>query len=374
MRLRTLEADRLRNLRAANVDLDASLTVVVGRNGHGKSSLLEAIYLLATGRSFRTRAHEELVCWDGGPLRAEAEVRSRLGSIRLGAVIDGRDKRLLVEGAERELEDFLGRLDVVVLSHESMRVLRGGPDERRRFLDRGVAGIDPSHLRTIGEYRRVLSQRNELLKARSRRPGAAWRREIEAWDERLVRAAAGLHAARRTFAVRLASRLSGTGSVVFPSGGEVTAVYKPSPAAAGGEDPVRFPEIYERALDASRERDEALGFTGDGPHRDDLAVELDGVDLRRFGSAGQLRASVAALKLAKLRVLEHERGEPPVFLMDDFDSDLDEGRSRALVDHLREGGFQAVLATAKEEVADRLGVPFRKLRVTSGAVSAIEPS
>jgi len=180
MWLKSLEADRLRNLDVVSVSLSAGLTVVAGRNGHGKTSLLESIYLLSTGRSFRTHRGDELIQREGGPLRVSAGVAHRLGETEIGVVMEPGNRRLLVDDAEVDIATFLGRLDLIALGTERMKVLRGGPEERRRFLDRGVVGIDPAFLKNLGEYRRLLSQRNALLKSARGKSGGASSRELEA--------------------------------------------------------------------------------------------------------------------------------------------------------------------------------------------------
>ncbi len=366
MWLREIEADRLRNLKAVSLTLPAGVTALVGRNAQGKSSLLEAIYLLATGRSFRTRRNEELISWDGGPLRVSGVVDHRLGPTRLTVVMDGEARSLLVDGAEQELVGFLGRLDVVDLTMERMNVLRGGPEERRRFLDRGLVGLDPTYLQIVGLYRRVLQQRNALLRTWPRYGGGGPEAELAVWTERLVGAASELHQRRREYTHRISALLGDAAAALFPDGRELTLGYRPSPAATGREDPTRFAGLYEEALarDASKER--TLGHTALGPHRDDLTVELDGIDLRKFGSAGQLRASMIALKLGKLSLFHQERGEAPLFLMDDFDTDLDEKRAAALAAFLTERGSQVVLATSKEEMVERLGVSCTRIRIDDG--------
>jgi DNA replication and repair protein RecF len=364
--LTEIEADRLRNLKAVQLGLPAGLTLVAGRNGQGKSSLLEAVYLLGTGRSFRTRRTEELIAWGGGPLRVSGGLTSRLGRGKLTVVLDGERRGLLVDGAEQDLESFIGRLDVVDLTGERMKVLRGGPDERRRFLDRGIVGLEPSYLRAIAECRRVLQQRNALLRSGQYRGIESVSAELDVWDERLVRAAKEVHRRRREYALELSAGLGEAGRALFQQGEELRLHYRPSPAAAGDEAPDRFAESYRARLSESRGRDLSLGHTAEGPHRDDLLVKLGKIDLRRFGSAGQVRASMIALKLSKLCIVQKARGEAPLFLMDDFDSDLDETRVGALAAFLQDGGFQALVATSKEALADRLEVTFMKVRMDDG--------
>jgi DNA replication and repair protein RecF len=366
--LKRIEADRLRNLKAVTLDLPEGMTVVAGRNGQGKSSLLEAIYLLGTSRSFRTRTLAELTCWDDGPLRVAGRVEAASGVTDLAVIHDRAERSLLLDRLPKELDAYLGRLDVVDLTAEREQVLRGSPDERRRFLDRGLVGLYPSHLHVIAEYRRLVGHRNALLRRLG--PGArgASLAELDAWDERLAESASRIHLERRKYALSLAARLGEAGRALFRDGEELVVHYQPSPRRASEDDPSRFRDRFLEALAAGRERDLGLGFTHSGPHRDDLAVELDGVDLRKFGSAGQQRAALVVLKLAKLTLLKDERGDAPVFLMDDYDTDLDEIRARSLAEVLHEGGFQAIVATSKEEMIDRLGVAVHRVHMLDGEV------
>jgi DNA replication and repair protein RecF len=370
MWLRALNADRLRNLKSVDVELTAGLTLVTGRNGHGKTSLLEAVYLLGTGHSFRTRKLDELIARQGGPLRVSGEVVGLAVNNRLGLVVEPGARRLSVDGVERELEDFLGRLDLVALPGEAMRVLRDGPDGRRRFLDSGIAGVRPAFLRDLGTYRRVLAERNALLRHGPGRTASALPDPMDAWEDRLAAAGAAIHRQRREYALGVASRMGTAERMLFPDGETLRIRYRPSPASAGEDDPSRFATLFREDLGRKRRRDQALGFTAEGPHRDELEVALDGADLRKFGSAGQLRAAMIALCAGKLGLLSDERREAPLFLMDDFDSDLDELRTRSLVEFLRDGGFQAVLATSKDGFVDRLGVPFRRIRMEGGFARA----
>jgi DNA replication and repair protein RecF len=366
MWLRALSADRLRNLKSVDVKLAPGLTVVTGRNGHGKTSLLEAAYLLGTAHSFRTRKLDELVGWQGGPLRVAGEVAGLTVSNRLGLVVDQGERRLSVDGGERPLEVFLGRLDLVALPNEAMRVLRDGPEGRRRFIDSAVAGQHPPYLRDLGAYRRVLAERKAPLRRGDRGTPGTRKDEMEAWEDRLAVAAARIHKQRRECIVGIGSRVGPAERMLFPDGDEIRIRYRPSPTATGESEPSQFVGLFRDALAHKRSRDQALGFTAEGPHRDDLEVTLAGADLRKFGSAGQLRAAMIALCAGKLGLLKDKRGESPLFLMDDFDSDLDEGRTKSLVDFLLEGGFQALMTTSKDGIVDRLGIPFHRIRMEGG--------
>jgi DNA replication and repair protein RecF len=358
-----IEADRLRNLKGVRLELPAGLTVIAGANGQGKTSLLEAVYVLATGRSFRTRRLDELVSWQGGPLRVAGAVESRAGRAELAVLVEPGSRRLLADGRELDLENYLGRVHIVDLTAERAQVLRGAPLERRRFLDRGIMGLSPELLRVLSTYRRALQQRNALL--RNRRAGPGRHAEIDAWDERLVQAAVPLHTARREYAARLAAQLPHVERALFP-GGELQLRYRPSPARAAQEEPARFADVFHERLLRGRHEDLAIGHTCSGPHRDELIVEHEGVDLRKYGSAGQVRAAMIALKLGKLSLLREQREEAALFLMDDFDIDLDELRASALAAFLQQGRFQALVATSKQALADRLGVGFMKVRMDGG--------
>jgi DNA replication and repair protein RecF len=288
--------------------------------------------------------------------------------VEVAVAMTGEGKQLLVNGAKRGLEAFLGRLDVVDLTASRMAVLRGGPEERRRFLDRGVVGLDPALLSVLGEHRRVLQQRNALLRRGFRVSDAS--AQLDAWDERLRAAARQLHLERRRYVERLAAEVASIGPELLPDGVAPRLTYRPSPPELESIPEDRFDEVFAERLARCRGRDRELGYTSEGPHRDDLRVELEGVDLRRFGSAGQVRAAMIALKLGKLSLLREERGEAPLFLLDDFDTDLDDARMEALAGHLRGAEFQTVVATSKEEVIDRIGGAALRIRMEDGVARA----
>ncbi|MDH3627216.1 MAG: DNA replication and repair protein RecF [Acidobacteriota bacterium] len=372
MWLRRLEADRLRNLRAVDLELSPGLTLLQGRNGQGKTSLLEAVYLLGTARSFRSRRIEELIPWDGGTLRVKGQLDSILGAADLGFWMDDSGRRLAVNDADKEFDQFIGRLAVVDLSGDRIRLLREGPEERRRFLDRGVLGTDNSYLHRLGDYRKILLQRNALLRGHGRSGGSAG--QLDAWDQQLVEAGEIVHGARRAYAGRLATAIGDGGRMLFPDGQTLRLRYRPSPALPDSEESPNFKAIFTEKLEQARARDFEVGHTSVGPHRDEMRIHLDEIDLRKFGSAGQLRASLIVLKLGKMALLKKDRGEDPLFLMDDFDSDIDDVRAAALVEFLQGSGYQALVATSKEGLAGKLGERVReiqRIRIEDGHASPL---
>jgi DNA replication and repair protein RecF len=368
MLLISLRARGLRNLREVDLSLPMGVTVVTGRNGQGKSSLLEAAYLLGTGRSFRTRRIDELVAWKNGPLQVGGRVSSGRGETELAVGIGDEGRTLLVNGAKQGMDSFLGRLSVIDLTAERMAVLHGGPDERRRFLDRGVLGLDVSALRVFGEYRRNLQQRNALL--RNGRHGRTVAEQLDAWDERLAIAARTMHLYRRRYAEDLDAELKTIGPELLPDGVAPRLHYRPSPPELADTEETRLYEAIAERLTRCRARDQELGYTSEGPHRDDLRVLLEGVDLRRFGSAGQARAAMITLKLGKVSLLSKKRGEAPLFLLDDFDTDLDDARMTALGGYLKRAGCQVLLATPKDDAPGRIGEVALTLRMDGGVARA----
>jgi len=364
MQLTSIKVDRFRNLKRIDLALPRGLTLVAGGNGQGKTGFLEATYLLGTGRSFRTRSFGDLVAWDGGPMRVVGRVSSRKGEAELTVAAEsGGERQLFVNQVPRGIEEFLGRFDVVDLSAGRMGVLRGAPEERRRFIDRGIVGLDPAYLRVIGEFRRVLQQRNALLRRGSRGGGPS---ELDAWDDRWVVAARELHLRRREYAERLGEEIGSIAPGLLGDGQSLRLRLRPSPPELEEAAADQLTGVLADRLARCRGRDLELRHTSEGPHRDELLVELDGVDLRRFGSAGQVRSAMIVLKLGKLSLLRAERGEAPVFLMDDFDTDLDEARMVALIDHLNDAGLQSVVATSKETWAARTVGAELKLRMIEG--------
>ena len=348
--VRTLRIRDLRNIRDETVELDPGLNVFCGRNAQGKTSLLEAVGLVARGRSFRAEDSMSLIRRGAESLVAGADAGEEAAAALEVQLLPGR-RAFRVDGREVAPREYRGRLEVVVHATERLRVVRGSMRDRRQYLDRAAAAVWPTYRRELNEYERVLAQRNAALEARGR--------DEDVWTERLVASGARLRRRRADYAARLTAALARG----FRPSGEAYAVRLPGPASS--EDEARAALAEELA--GLRPRERAAGRSLAGPHRDPVELLVDGRDVAEGASAGQARSLLLALALASLRVYGEETGRSAVALLDDLDSELDEERAGALCAEVAQGG-QALVTTAHRAWAESLRPLGRIYDVSAGAV------
>ncbi len=337
MRVTRLSLRNFRSYEAAEVALGPGLTVVTGPNGAGKTNLLEAIYFACTGRSCRTGNEREVVRFGAGVARLELDAERDGEAHRITVGFEpGEAKRLQVDGATVDrLTDASARPLVSVFLPDRLDLVLGAPALRRAHLDQVIAALWPARVGTRRSYTAALGQRNALLAAI--RAGRAGRGSLPAWDLELARHGVALAADRAAAVADLAGPFAAHAEALGLEGGaELT--YRPRSRAETAE--ALAAELAER-VDSDLER----GFTGHGPHRDELVLKRGGRELRTYGSRGQQRLGLLSLLLAERGVLAAERGAPPLMLLDDVTSELDSLRRERLVELLREGGGQSVIAT-----------------------------
>lgn len=349
---------RLRDFRtyaSQEVTLGPGLTVVHGRNGAGKTNLLEGLYFGCTGRSCRTSNEREVVRFDAQAARVEVDTEETTLAVGFQP---GQPKRFTVDGAPVEkLSEAPGRPLVAVFLPDRLELIKGAPALRRAHVDQVVSALWPTRSATRRSYAQALAQRNALI-ARIR-GGRAGRDALPAWDAELAQHGIALRDDRARVAALLQEPFERIATELGLNGqGELR--YRPRTKAETAE--TFAAELAER-VDSDLER----GFTGHGPHRDDLVLLRDGRELRAYGSQGEQRLALLALLLAERAVLAEERGAPPLLLLDDVMSELDADRRGLLVERLADG--QALITTT--ELAhvphhDRAGVV--KIAVTDGAV------
>lgn len=345
--LNRLQVSCVRNLSDQTLELTPGITLVTGANAQGKSSLLEAIYLLATTRSFRSREPREAIAENASFLHVKGQaVHPSQPLFQIGISLGrGRGERHLSVGESApKLVDYLGLLPVLFQAGESVRVIAGSPAERRRFMDRVTAAADPTHLADLTRYAGALTQRNRLLR------GGAPDREFEPWEQ-ILRSVGGRVAMRRREQIAAWQQWMGAWPELFPEGRDARLHYK---QATGPENLLNDAAQNEaESWRRLRQVERKVGVTLTGPHRDDLVIEAAGKDLLRFGSAGQIRAALSALTLAQARAVRERRaGIDLLLLLDDLDTDLDAARCLALLDYAAAQG-QVIAATSKPEIVPR---------------------
>jgi DNA replication and repair protein RecF len=347
----------VRSYASAELELAPGLTALLGDNGQGKTNVLEAIGWLATLSSFRGAPTEALIRRgaERAVIRAEGEREGRSILLEAELVASGRNRVLVNRQPLKRARELLGVLRVTVFSPDDLELVKGGPGERRRFLDDALVASHPRYDALRGEVDKVLKQRNALLKgARGRLDGdAAF--TLDVWDAKLVEAGGRLAEARQALLTRLVPVLEATYDAVANRPAEVTATYVADWAATG----------LEAALVASRADDLRRGVSTVGPHRDDVALQIGGLPARTHASQGEQRSLALALRLASHHVITEVTGSPPVLLLDDVFSELDPDRSDALLANLPAGQTLLTSASGLPPKAQ----PDRVLRVADGRIA-----
>lgn len=342
MTVRRLRVSTLRCLTQAELELHPARSYIYGANGAGKTSLLEALFLLSRGRSFRTRQIRRLVQHGASGLTVYAEVEAPSGSRRLGvAYRDGRLEKHIDGEAAASSAALAELLPVHVLDPGIHGLVEGGPSERRRFLDWGVFHVEHEYLPAWKRYRRILSQRNAALK---RRASSA---ELRPWTDALVAAADAVDKARRRYVADLAPRAEVCAAALLERPLELT--YR-----SGWREGTEFGE----ALEASEARDRQLGTTEVGPHRADLILALDGRRVEEEASRGQQKLTAAALVLAQVALSGAGRSAGNVLLVDDPAAELDSRSLGRLLELLTLTPAQLVVtALSQQQLAPEANFP-----------------
>jgi DNA replication and repair protein RecF len=390
--VRRFQLTGFRNYRSLDLELPAGPLLFLGDNAQGKSNLLEAVGLLATGKSVRAGQDAEMIGWEVEEgmqpfTRVHGVVERRQGAVDLEAIVAGPvpppappnrgGKRFRVNGIARRAVDFVGQLRAVLFTADDLDIVSGPPANRRAFLDTALGQADRGYYAAQQRYGRILQQRNATL--RRIKEGIAGLDELSLWDDSFSREGAVIVAARHRAVRRLGDlaaeshvRLSGSALELlelayqpqlgesFRDGRELL----PEDATAASVQP-----LFAAVLAAQRRRETAAGLSLVGPHRDDVAIVLNGVAAASFGSRAQIRTAALSMRLAEAELLRGGDADAPVLLLDDILSEMDEKRRDAVLGGL--AGFDQVWITATAGSALPVGFlgVATAYRVEAGAVS-----
>lgn len=363
MYLKHLSLTNFRSLTRLDVELPRRVAVLAGDNAQGKTSVLEAIYFLAAFTSFQTHVDRQIVNFHEAknPLavtRLVADYQRGTGKHRLEARlilepsgVNGQRlrKEVLLDGVKRHTSDIMGHFNAVIFVPQMSQIIEGGPDERRRYLNLALAQAVPSYARVLGEYHKALTQRNALLKSLNERGGDA--NQLQVWDDALVKFGAQI-IMWRIQAVHEIERFASRVHHELTRGTEILRLayepaYDPLPKPNGqlglkldthiDRSSLELDEIqkgFTARLQSLRSEEIARGVTTIGPHRDDLRFIINKADLGDYGSRGQLRTTLLALKLAEVEWMRERTGEWPVILLDEVMAELDLQRRADLLKYV----------------------------------------
>lgn len=362
MRYLELRTEGFRNLAACKLEFHPEVNWIHGANGQGKTNLIETLLYLVSGRSHRNARDEELVGFEaehfflGGTLCDDGGEAMRFTA----SFARGGRKKIALDGEEvSRLSDLVGLTGTVVFGPGDVELVTGEPELRRRFLDYSFAKTDPGYLCKLIDYKRILRQRNALLKS-----GRGWE-HLAIWTERLAELGAGLIDGRRRNLVSLAESASQFYGRMSPGSEQLKLAYR---SGSEGEDEEAVKASLMAKLEALKSSEVLKKQTLAGPHRDDMLIDIGGHNARKFASQGQKRSAAVALKLAQAEYLARVRRDRPIVFLDDVFSELD-GERREKLCQLVGQNYQTFLAAPQpEDLRRELFGDLRRFRVEAGRI------
>ena len=326
MYIESIELKNYRNYEYLYIELDPATNILYGDNAQGKTNILEAAYLCGTTKSHRGSRDREIIRFG----QEESHIRMMVRRDGISRKIDvhlkkNKSKGIAVDGIPiKKASELFGIVNLVFFSPEDLNIIKNGPGERRRFLDMELCQLDKIYLQDLAGYNQVLNQRNKLLKDISFSPRLA--DTLDVWDMQLVHYGKKIIAARERFIGELNGMIRELHASLTGGRESIYLNYEPNVEE----------ELLEERLAASRDRDLKFKQSSVGPHRDDFCVQVNDIDIRKFGSQGQQRTAALSLKLSELALVKKRIGENPVLLLDDVLSELDSSRQNYLLQSIHQ--------------------------------------
>ncbi|MDZ7291025.1 MAG: DNA replication/repair protein RecF [candidate division KSB1 bacterium] len=369
MIIRKLRLLGFRNYAQLELTFSATTNFIYGPNAQGKSNLLEAIYFLSVTRGFRAVADQELMKFDAGSFEVTGEYVDERQTNHLLTICYHKDngKQISLDGKRVNSHAALvGKFPIVLFSPESHRITAGPPAERRRFLDVLLSQGSSGYLADLQEYNRIVRQRNALLMQYQKAGANTTDRMLAAWDESLALYGCKIIQARYRFVQDNAEFLNQAYKQISASSDSLQIAYRSQFEALAGEPEKITPARFQECLGAHRRHERQRAQTLVGPHRDDVDMSINGANLRKYGSRGEHKSTLMALKMMEAEYLKRRLKTAPIILLDDLISELDETRIRQCVQFF--AGRGQLFLSAVAQVVYPVLQDAAKFRVESGSV------
>ena len=362
MYIRKIELKDFRNYESLNLQFNKSVNLILGKNAQGKTNLLEAIYVTSVGKSFRTNKDAELIRFGCAFASVNIEVVKEDIDCDLEIIYANNQKKYAkIDGIKlKKTSELLKNVFIVIFSPEDLKIVKDEPEKRRKFIDRELCQIKPAYYDNLSNYKKILTQRNAYLKEFNLNKSM-----LDVWDSQFAKYGAAVMHMRNSFLKELSVTAGQIHRKITNEKENLEIKYAPNIEFFSDlkEQEEKFYEKIKEAYDADfRQR-----TTTKGPHKDDLALFIDGINVRSFGSQGQQRTCALSLKLAEIKIIEEETGYKPILLLDDVMSELDIERQEYLVKSL--SGVQLFITTTEiPEILTRKFPNYTAYNVEKGRI------
>ncbi|MCF0144755.1 MAG: DNA replication/repair protein RecF [Firmicutes bacterium] len=356
MYIKEIELKNFRNYKEEKVSFSKNVNIFLGQNAQGKTNLLEGIYLNSLGRSFKNIKDKELIRFGEDACRIKTTFESYDMERETDIIIrkDGK-KAITADGVKiSKTSQLLDRMFIIVFSPEDLKIVKEDPEKRRKFIDRELCQIRKGYLSDLSNYKKILRQRNTYLKDISIDENV-----LDIWDLQLAAFGSRIIDKRKSFIEEINKVSHEIHNNISGGKESLTLKYEPNVAFPENQEEAFYELLREKRRDDMRNR-----TTGRGPHRDDFSISADGIDLRKFGSQGQQRTAALSLKLSEIKIIEEEKDEKPILLLDDVLSELDNERQVYLMSAL--GDNQMFITTTDLTEQVKANLPKGKIFKISG--------
>lgn len=362
MLIKSISLTNFRNYSKLNITLNKGLNVFIGNNAQGKTNLLESIYYCSIGKSTKTSKDKELIKWGETTSKVKIEIKKEFYENTIEIITRDKEKKTIKinDIPIKRIGELMGELTVIYFSPDEIRLIKDAPQDRRRFMDIDISQLSRNYFYLLCRYDKVLNQRNKLLKFT--KDFEALKDAISIWDEQLSDIASKIIFYRLNFISSLSEPAKRIHSFITDGKENLEVTYQ----GATGKDSEEIKNKILDALSKNIQKDYELGYTTVGPHRDDIKVMVNGIDIRSFGSQGQQRLATLSLKLAELDIFKNERKETPILLLDDVLSELDETRQQNLLKIIKD--VQTVITCTKYDY--KLGMFDKTFFIDGGTVKS----
>jgi len=341
-----LKITNYRNFKEATIDLNSSLNIFIGDNGQGKTNLMESIYLSSIGRTFRLNSENELIKFNENKSSVEISMVKNNYNTKIELLLEkNKKKQVSVNGVKLDkTSEMIGILNNVIFTPDDMKIIKGSPIERRKFVNIDISQVKPKYKYLLNKYKKVFTERNIILKnyyTKSENKDI-----INIWNDYLINTGSEIILYRNEYINKLKKYAVDIYEDISGNKEKFDLSYCCNTGSTDNIDKDSIKKLFQEKINMNMKHEIQRGTTLFGPHKDDVIIKIDSKECKYFGSQGQQRSAILAIKLAEIEIIKEEIGEYPILLLDDVLSELDNKRKGYLINYIK--GIQTVITTTDD--------------------------